>query len=169
MRGGMLVVAFGTALLSGCGAQFQEVAPPGAGFTVQMPGTPKEQSQAAAGTMMKIHSVESRNGAYMLTHADLPIPANESPAQVQTRLDGSRDGAIGNMQGRLTGEEKITLGKYPGRDVRFDIPAEKGSGRARIYLVGSKLIMVMAIGERNFAGSADAAKFIESVQLTGGK
>ena len=169
MRYGIMLLACGLATALGEEPKadaLKKVAPEGSGVTLLMPGEPKEISQKVAGATMKMMTVEKgRNGAYMMSHADLPIPANETPAEVQKRLDGSRDGSLGNMQGKLVDEKKITLGKYPGRDIRFEIPDKKGAGRMRIYLVGTKLIMVMAIGQEKFASTPEAVKFLESVEL----
>ena len=101
-------------------ADFKEFSPAGSGFKVQMPGTPKEQTQTAVGIPVAIFSAEDPNGAYIVSYADLPIPGNESPDQIEKRLDGSRDGQLAHMGGsKLVSESKIQLGgKYPGRDIR---------------------------------------------------
>jgi hypothetical protein len=48
------VVVGGLLLISGCGkAEFKEFASPGGRFKVQMPGTPKEETQNVNGMTMK--------------------------------------------------------------------------------------------------------------------
>ena len=109
------------------------------GFKVQMPGTPKEQMS------MRAECRRSRfppriDGAYVVSYADMPIPGNESPAMVQHRLDGSRDGQLANMGGKLVSESKIQLGgKYPGRDIRADIPGKKMYAHTQIFIVDNRL------------------------------
>jgi hypothetical protein len=121
----------------------------------------------AAGVTAKTFSVEDKNGAFVVTFADLPIPGDEGAELLEKRLDGSRDGMVGNIKAKLTGDKKIKLaGKYPGREVTADLPGKKGVIRARIYVVGKRLYQVMVIGTSDTANSGDATKFLESFQLT---
>lgn len=165
--GTLWAMACGLLLVSGCGkAEFKEFASADGRFKVQMPGTPKEETQTAAGATMKIYSLQEKDGAYAAAFADLPIPSGESEAQLQARLDGSRDGMVRNVGGTLTSESRITLsGKYPGREVQADIPSKKGVLRARIYLVDRRLYQVMVTGTKPWATSADATKFLDSLVL----
>ena len=67
-------------------------------FKARFPGKPKEQSQSGPfNTTMTMFGVESRNGMVGVAVADLPIPAGESDAMLQNRLDGSRDGAVNDL------------------------------------------------------------------------
>jgi hypothetical protein len=156
-----------TLCLSGCAQEFKDFAPAGAGFKVQLPGTPKEQVENASGLTIKLYVLEQRNGAYFCSATELPIPEGESDEKIQTRLDGSRDGMVGSSGAVLTNETKITLeGKYPGREIQADIPKAKGMLRARFYLVDRKLYQVQAVGTKEWAKSADVTKFLNSLVLT---
>jgi hypothetical protein len=136
-------------------------------FKVQMPGTPKEGSQASGGATMKTYSIESRNGAYVVGYADLPIPANEPEAAVQERLDGARDGAVRGGNATLSNSYRITLaGKYPGREFSATLNGTKGILRAKVYLVKGRLYQVMVIGTDSFANSSDSRQFLDSFALT---
>ena len=89
------------------------------------------------------------NGAYVVSYADMPIPGNEPPAKVRWWLDGSRDGQLGNMGGKLVSELRIQLGgKYPGRDIRADIPGKQMYAHTQIFIVDKRLYQIMAIGVR---------------------
>jgi hypothetical protein len=167
-RDALWMVTCGVLLVSGCGkAEFKEFASADGRFKVQMPGTPKEQTQTAAGVTMKIYTLEEKDGAYAVSFADMPIPAGESEAQLQARLDGSRDGMLRNTGGILTSESKINLsGKYPGREVQADIASKKGILRARFYLVDRRLYQVVVTGTKPWATSANATKFLDSLVLT---
>ena len=155
-------------LAMGCSrAEFKEFSPPGSGFKVQMPGTPKDQSTTAAGMQMKAFTTEERNGAYFVSYADLPIPANESPDQIQSRLDGSREGALHNMGGKLTSESKIQLsGKYPGRDIRAEVPGKQMYARVQVFLAERRLYSLIALGTQSWVNSAESNKFFDSFALT---
>jgi hypothetical protein len=155
-------------LALGCAkAEFKEFSPPGGGFKVQMPGTPKDQTQTTAGIQMNIFATEDRNGAYIVSYADMPVPGNESPAQIQTRLDGSRDGQLANMGAKLVSESKIQLGgKYPGRDIRADVPSKQVNARTQIFIVDRRLYQLVALGAQSWVDSAETTKFFDSFALT---
>ena len=168
MRSGTLwAMACGLLLVSGCGkAEFKEFASADGRFKVQMPGTPQEKTETVAGATMKIYTLREKDGAYVVGFLDLPIPSGESEAQLQARLDGSRDGAVRGVGGTLTSESNITLsGKYPGREVQADIPSKKGVLRARIYFVDQRLYQMIVTGTKPWATSADATKFLDSLVL----
>ena len=148
-------------------AEFKEFSPAGVGFKVQMPGTPKEKEVTAAGVQAKMFIAEEKDGAYVISYADIPIPGNESPAQVQTRLDGARDGQLRNMGGKLVSESKIQLGgQYPGRNIYVDVPGKQMYAHTQIFLVDKRLYQVLAIGTKSWVKSADAKKFFKSFALT---
>jgi hypothetical protein len=155
-------------LASGCKqAQWAEFASPEGRFKVQMPGTPTQKSEYTAGVEMKMFMVEQKGGAFAVAYADLPIPQRESAQQTQLRLNGARDGCIQNVKGSLANESRITLeGKFPGRDIEVNLPAQKGLMRNKIFVVNQRLYQVMVIGSPAWTNSAEAKKFMESFALT---
>jgi hypothetical protein len=160
-------VVCGLVLAGGCKRELKDFTSAEGKFKVKMPGTPKESSQAVAGTNLKMYSVEERNGGYMVAFSDVPMGANEPEAQIQSRLDGARDGMIRNVNGKLQSESKVTLqGKYPGRDVRADIPDKKGVLRCKFYLVDRRLYQVMVVGTPSFCDSSEANQFLDSLAVT---
>jgi hypothetical protein len=121
----------------------------------------------AAGIAMTTFMIEDRNGGYMIAFADMPISGNEPEQQLQMRLDGSRDGALGNVKGSLTKESRITLaGTFPGRDIEGTVPQMKGALHARIFIVGRRLYQLLVIGTPSWVNSSDATKFLDSFALT---
>jgi hypothetical protein len=139
-------------------------------FAAKFPDKPKEKTQAGpAGAKITSFVFESKNGAIVVGVADLPIPENETEQMIQERLDGSRDGAIKNVGGKLVSSDKITIGKqkYPGREFTATLaqPAE-GQMRCRTYIVGKRLYQAMVIGTKDFTTSKEADKFLESFRLT---
>ena len=160
-------IVFGILLATGCGqAEFKEFSPPGGGFKALMPGTPKTENQSAGGINFKNYSSAMRNGAYVVSVAEMPIAKGEPDEVTQKRLDGAAEGMVKNVRGKLTGNNKITLdSKYPGRDVNADLPDNKGVIHARIYLVGTKLYQTMAIGAKGWVASPDTSKFLDSMSI----
>ncbi len=136
-------------------------------FTVVMREDPRMQEMKASGVTMKMFTIQDRDGAYAVAFADLPIPANEAAGKTQERLDGARNGMLQNVKGKLTSETPVMLqGRYPGREIRADIPSMSGMVRARIYLVGPRLYQVAAIGVPSWVNSEEASKFLGSLAYT---
>jgi hypothetical protein len=131
-----------------------------------MPGTPKEQTQQAAGITLKMYVVAQGNDGYAVGYADVPGVAAEQGFQLEARLDGARDGAIRNVNGKLREEKKLTLeGKYPGREFIADVPEKKLVLRARLYIVNGRLYQTLVVGVADFANSDTATKFLDSFAL----
>lgn len=168
MRSGMLcTMAFGLLLASGCSKpEFKEFESSPGKYKVQLPGSPKEETKSAAGLTMNIASVQQRDGAYMVMYSDLPISGTESEAEINSRLDGSRNGALGNIRATLSKETKIKLaGKYLGRDIEAELPEKQGALHAKIFIVGKRIYQVMTLGSTKWTYSADSAKFLDSFTL----
>ena len=164
----LLTVAVSLIAATGCKRPMTEFTSTEYKFKASFPSKPTEQEQTASGIKFKMFATESKNGAYMVWVADIPIPANESDAMLQQRLDGARDGAIKNVGGTQKSSSASTLaGKYPGREFSAGItqPTE-GLLRARIYLVGTRLYQVMVIGIDSYANSSEATAFLNSFKLT---
>lgn len=167
-----LAVACALFLMTGCGkAEFKEFTSAAGKYKAEMPGKPKEETQNTPSPdgrqiALNVASVQQKDGVYVVMYSDLPIPAGESDAKIQERLDGSREGALKNINGKLTKETKITLAdKYPGRDIEAELPGGKGSLRVKIYMVGTRLYQVMVVGTATWVASADSARFLDSFAL----
>lgn len=165
-RASLLVVII-LLTLTGCGGSEPQALTNAAGkYKLLMPGSPKSQTEAAAGMTMHIQSYEERDGAFMVMYVDAPIPANESEAQIQARLDGSRNGALANVKGKLISESQIKLAdKYHGREFRGEITKPQGVIVTRIYLVGGRLYQVMALGNPSWVDRDVIKKCLGSFEL----
>jgi hypothetical protein len=165
--GGMVFLCV-VMLASGCKkAEWAEFTSKEGRFKVQMPGTPRQKSEFAAGVDLRMFVVEQTGGAYVVAYADLPILERETAQQTQIRLDGARDGCIRNVNGSLTNETRITLeGKFPGRDIKANLPEKKGLMRNKIFVVNQRFYQVLVIGPPEWTNSAEAKKFMESFALT---
>ncbi len=149
-------------------AEFKELSPTGSGFKVLMPGTPKEMTPVTAtGIQMKTYVARDKDGRYIVTYADMPIPDNESSAQVQSRLDDCRDGQVGSYPGgQLASESQIKLsGKYPGRDIRVVEPSKQRYTRSHFFIVNKRLYEIIAIGAQSWVDSAETNAFLDSFAL----
>jgi hypothetical protein len=152
---------------AGCKKKMEDFTSTEYKFKARFPGKPKVESQSPHGVPTKMFAVERSDGIYGVAVSDMPIPANESEAMIQTRLDGARDGAIRNIGGVQKSSSAITLnGKYPGREFTASITKPKqGQVRARVFLVGTRLYQVMVMGTDSYATSAEANEFLNSFDV----
>ena len=117
---------------------WQRVSPAGAGFSVQMPGTPEAStsnvSTAIGPVPMHMYMISSTAEAYFVAYSD--FPAN---VDVQRCFDGARDSAFAN--GQVFSESNTTLNGHPGRI----IVGTKGAFQAtlRIYIANGRFYQVL--------------------------
>jgi len=84
-------------------------------------------------------------------------------------LDGGRDGAMSNLNGKLISETDISLNGHPGRE--FTVTAGKGDSKlfyhTRVFLVKKKLyqLQVVRVGQTPL-DAADVVRFFASFKLT---
>lgn len=153
---------------AGCGkAEFVEYVATEDGFKVLLPGTPKVQTESAAGMQIRVHSVGNKDGGYVVSSLALPPDLqNVDPAETEERLDAGVAGAIGKLEGQLTKSTKITLaGKHAGREVEFDIPKMSGIGKARFFYTSKRYVQAVVIGTPEFVNTPDTNQFLDSLQL----
>lgn len=149
---------------SGCGKpEFKEFRCSGGRFTVQMPGTPREQQQDVAGIPLKTYSVENWSGAYAVAYADIPHSFGDLSSRMTAMLDGAENGMIKNVNAKLLRSSEVKLAnKFVGREVKAELP-NKGLVLARIFIINRRLYQVVVTGTREWVTSADATKFLDSL------
>jgi hypothetical protein len=155
-------------LLVGCGPNLTEYTSAEGRFTVRVPGTPRVTSkEEGAGSTLFLATVERPSGRYVVAYQDLKAEPNEGAAKAQERLEKARDAATRSVGGTVLADRPITLaGKYPGRDVTFELPGKEDLTRDRMYLVNGRLFQVTATGRKWWVESADTQKFLDSFRLT---
>jgi hypothetical protein len=141
------------------------------GVTVQMPGKPNKQTQTAQTAVGPINvnmfMVDKGSEAYMMAYNEFPAAAAKAVGDPQVLLNNGRDGALRNVNGKLTSERPITLGSIPGREL---IGEGTTSGKevaftARIYWANPRLIQIIYMREKSKAESPDGKKFLDSIQI----
>jgi hypothetical protein len=171
----MLKAVWRTALLiglgaaSGCGGD----AVPGYvskadKFRAQFGAAPKVSERTVGGRRSVVYAVESAHGVCSVAVTELPLKGDEPPELVPKLLASARDDMIRGAGGKLTADEGTTLaGKYPGRRFRAAVTDPRpGALQAHIYLVGTKLYQVMAMGTEEYVNSDAATAFLDSFRLT---
>jgi hypothetical protein len=152
---------------SGGSQSFREFTSEEGKFKVEMPGSPSRETVSAHGLTMISFQVEEKDGAYGVAYADIPMLGAASSALITRALDSARDNMVSKVNGKFTGESRISLdGKYPGREIRADIPEKNGLIQGRLYLVKDRVYMVMVVGLPGWVNSANAKRFLDSLELT---
>ncbi|MBL8798235.1 MAG: hypothetical protein JNM56_30355 [Planctomycetia bacterium] len=151
---------------------WKDLSPKGGGFSVKMPGEPKENSQQldAGGGKLEIRTYTlevNQNLVYVVAYNQMPTDANKiGDADKKKILDGAREGMLNNIKGKLLKEANITLDKNAGRDWQFDALQGKMYGRSRAFLVGDRMYQVMVMGEdKGVMTNKDTETYLASFKL----
>jgi hypothetical protein len=148
--------------------KFESFTSKACGFSILMPGTPKEQTfkiKSDRGDLEnKQFVIGTDNGVFwMVSVIDYPP---DTPAELQDKLlEGAVKGAMKNLGGKTLSEGKLMLDdKYPGW--HFQVEAEKiGVHRARVFIVGNRLYQIVARGPKEGVTAQEATKYLESFKL----
>lgn len=138
------------------------------GFTVQMPGQPKEEVERGSKPNESdtySYILDKGNSAYFISYYDLPntIPAGKT----REFFDSVRDGAVRGSKARVLNERDVRLdNQHSGRQVRY-VDSEGVTYHMRLYLVNKRLyltLVAIAQGE-NTKLTPDADRFLNSFKL----
>lgn len=153
--------------VAGCAQPPPEFASTADKFQVQFGGEPKVSERAVGGRRAVVYSVEAADGVRSVAVTDI-LKGDEPPGMTSAYLNAARDDMVRAAGGELTADATVALaGKHPGRAFAARV-AKPGPGvlRARIFLVGTRLYQVMAMGTAEYADADAATAFLESFRLT---
>ncbi len=152
--------------LTGLPVQAKVFSPPGAGFSINMPGTPSATETTHKSFVGAVHETTyTYTGAgniYTASVSDLPGAA-VFWGGAGTILSKAKEGLLKECEGVETAFGDIMLGKYEGRSLKFNLPAGK-KGQALLYLVEKKLYVIVGSGTAASAGAI--SRFLSSFKLT---
>jgi hypothetical protein len=78
----------------------------------------------------------------------------------------SIDGAVANVKGKLLSEKNITIGGFPGREVRVDYQQGLAVIKMRVYLIHNKLFLIQTITATEKEGNQGVSRFHDSFRLS---
>ena len=140
-------------------------------FTVLMPGKPKAQNQVLDTPVGKVDMVMftagSNKAGCVVAYADYPAQLINT-TDPQKTLDGARDGAVKNVNGRLVSETSIYFHGLPARDVRIEIPG-KAFVTGRFILASPRFYELLFIAPTDTGREQDISKFFNSFTIDGVK
>lgn len=141
------------------------------GMSVEMPGKPQKQTQTvqspAGPVTVNILGLERSSEAFMVAYNEFPAQIANSPglANPKALLDSGRDGALRNVNGKLTSERDMTIGNYQGREIVGEVPDKKASFTARIFWAKPRLYQAIYISPQGKSITDDGKKFLDSLKL----
>lgn len=158
-------------LLVACaGGSWKEFNSAEGAFSVLMPKTPTLETQMVNTPLgpieLQFFSAELADVAYVVGYSDYPAAfvAQSNPVIM---LNGARDGAVANVQGKLVSEQAIFIGGYPGRELRIETLDGQFAAMSRIYLVNNRLYQVMVVLPADRSFTDEMTTYLDSFALTG--
>ncbi len=173
---GRLALVAGVLILPGCGSKASKLEfyahEPG-NFRALVADKPRQSTQtlpSPAGqlSMTSIESVDADQVRRLVVYTDFPRPIVEA-SDPNFLLDGGIKRMSGNGQWIVQNQTSIDLDSHPGREVRFTVNptsvSGKGAGRARIYLIGSRLYQAIVVGPESKVSEEELDHFVKSFEL----
>jgi hypothetical protein len=151
--------------------KFQEFRSEIGGFSIKTPVPLIETTQAvdAKAHQLVLHLFSGAQGGkwYGVAYTDYPADfvVHSDPERM---LDGSREGIVDKINGRLVKETRVALGSYRGRELIIAARAVDGQDtilRAHLFLVANRLYQTMVIVSRAQEGNREVTHFLDSFQL----
>ncbi|MDF2885662.1 MAG: hypothetical protein K0R23_47 [Lacrimispora sp.] len=133
-------------------------------FTASYPGTPKEmkQSVSSGGTSTDLYSyiLEEENALYNVMYNDIPEGSATDPA---TMLEG----AVSNIPYTIEDSKDITLGEYPGKELKYSAPMQSDTITIyhRVFISEDRIYQLQAVSESG-ERTPEIDTFFESFTLT---
>lgn len=150
-------------------AGLKEFKSPDNSFMVMLPKDVKEEKQAVNTQLGPIeyvsYSAKAKHQEFTIAYSDYP-DSFVTATDPKVLLDGSRDGAVRNIQGTLLSETIIDMNGRPGRELRIEGP-QKIILKSRIYLVGKRLYQIMAVSQPDHSFDKKIDEVFSSFKIQG--
>jgi hypothetical protein len=134
------------------------------GFAVSAPKEPAFSTktvQTEAGPV-EMHFYQAEvGGGLLLVVASRLHPKDKRNAQ--RVIADSAEGAVAAVNGTLTAQKAITLGKYQGTE--FEVATERSHNRNRVYVANRKIYQVLAIAPVNRPFPLETDQFQQSFRI----
>jgi hypothetical protein len=142
------------------------------GFSILMPGMPKEQVSTQEVPNMgtaQIHLfvVRHESGFYMASYVDYPPLAKTDQENADSFgkgfLRSVGQGIAQGAKGKVVKETEINFGAYPGREILIELPA--GLLTARAYFIKRRGYQLIAGPSTPGAENGNIKKFLDSFRV----
>ncbi|MBC7425558.1 MAG: hypothetical protein H7321_03390 [Bacteroidia bacterium] len=112
---------------------------------------------------------EEDNTEYMVSYTDYSDTALELKKWKKETYDEFFNQIIqnsaNNVSGRIFSKKNIALGKYEGREVRFEYPAQNSVITIQMILAGSRLYFNQVVSKKGKDKNAAAARFFNAFKI----
>jgi hypothetical protein len=156
-----LILAMASSLDAVQGVEWVQVAPAGGGFSVMMPGKPKEETKADREYSSHSFSVMTDISVYLVEIGNYAPHVNIDPA---TELAGNRDNFVKGIEGKLIESKEIVLDGHLG--LEFSAENSHSLARCRVYVSGKRVYMLVAGVSKKQDDSANVNRFLTSFAFT---
>jgi hypothetical protein len=147
--------------------QWIEFRPEEVNYSISMPGEWSMQAQdieTKVGKLkMQIATVDLGKRAYMTAYMRYPDEVLKA-SNMSKLLDGVRDGAVGNLKGKVRKEERIVISNRSAREVVADAP-QGIVAVMRFFMLDNFLIQALVIGDSSLETDPDTARFLGSLKV----
>ena len=170
----LIILAFPLAVVLACSslstAKWETVTE--GDISVEMPGKPTKQSQdipsaggKATGQMM---TLDKGSEAYVLAFHEFPAAVASLNIDPKTLLKGASDGAVKNIDGKVTSQRDVNVGGHPGTEI---IGEGRKDGKdieftIRMYWAKPRLIQTLYLSEKGKGDKANGTKFLDSLKIS---
>jgi hypothetical protein len=147
------------------------------GFKIEFPEKPSEKSDVLKVSVGKLKlntymlqpssKNEDENLAYSANYTEYPPSTvnSDNKDEADSYLKKGIAGAVANLKGKVLSEKDISIGQYPGKEVRIDYMNGVAVITMRMYLVHNKVYALQTITETKKDGNASLNKFMNSFAL----
>lgn len=154
-------------------ASWQQIAPPGAGFSVMMPGSPEEMSndevKAPNAPGMRQYHVKADDMEYTVAALlNLPTVITDEPGfaaqyfkMLPTGMIKSAEYARKNYT--LASQRPVSINGYPGRHYKFD--STDYTCMMRVYIVERNVYVMAVESPKSSAPNDNVERFLSSFAL----
>lgn len=145
-------------------SQWKEYSYPDDGFLISAPAEPvvtKSPPLPPGQPEPHNYAIDLGNDCGVMV-SSTEIKGAES-VSAKSLLAGAKNGAIQAVKAKLTGEKEITLEEYSG--IEFEADTETYHMRARMYVVKSKLLSLLAVAPKGTPVPAEAGRVLDSLKL----
>lgn len=155
--------------LAGCGEPaWLEVAPAGETFRFEVPAEPLaagDRLDTGAGeARLRSWNYQTEERSFLVGYTDFPPQYGETFGAAEL-LDGARDRAVAQSQGRLRHEEARSIQGFPGRYIDVEAAGGLAIVRGQLLLADERLYYVLATVPPAESEAPDVARFLDSFQL----
>jgi len=158
----------------GCSASASgtvDLAPPGAGFQIVMPGMPTETTAKTPDGTSDIHIykfTDPARGIFTVSYYDYPLAIKAG--ETGPVLDSERDRLVASLPGsKVINDRPTTIAGQEGREVMVELSNAKGASvgqSSRIVLVNSRIMTASFGGQKDALTSKPAIDFLDSFRPT---